>query len=68
MADDVHELSALYALDVLSRDERARFEEHLDDCDRCRSDLAGLRDAGSSLAFAIAGPAPPPELRAPVGR
>jgi len=63
MADDLHELSALYALDVLSGEERTRFEEHLDECDRCRAELAGLRDAASSLAFAVEGPAPPPELR-----
>lgn len=63
MAEDVHELSALYALDVLSGDERARFEEHLDECERCRSDLAGLRDAAGSLAFAVEGPPPPAELR-----
>jgi anti-sigma-K factor RskA len=63
MADDVHDLSALYALDVLSGDERARFEDHLDDCERCRTELAGLRDAAGSLAFAVAGPAPPPALR-----
>jgi anti-sigma-K factor RskA len=66
MPDDVHELSALYALDVLSGDERARFEEHLDECDRCRQDIAGLRDAAGALAFAVAGPAPPSELRARV--
>ena len=64
MADDVHELSALYALDVLSGEERARFEQHLDDCERCRAQLDGLRDAASSLAFAVAGPPPPAELRA----
>ena len=63
MADDVHELSALYALDVLTADERARFEEHLDECARCRTDLAGLRDAASSLAFAVEGPPPPAALR-----
>ena len=63
MPEDVHELSALYALDVLSGEERARFEEHLDGCERCRSELEGLRDAASSLAFAVEGPAPPPELR-----
>jgi anti-sigma-K factor RskA len=63
MPDDVHELSALYALDVLSHDERERFEEHLDECERCRGELAGLRDAAGSLAFAIDGPAPPADLR-----
>jgi anti-sigma-K factor RskA len=64
MTDDAHELSALYALDVLTPDERARFEEHLDECERCRADLEGLRTAASSLAFAVEGPPPPVELRA----
>jgi len=63
MADDVHELSALYALDVLTSEERAQFEQHLVECERCRTDLAGLRDAASSLAFAVEGPSPPAELR-----
>ena len=62
MPDDLHELSALYALDVLDADERARFEEHLADCDRCTTDLAGLREAATALAF-VDGPAPPAELR-----
>jgi anti-sigma factor RsiW len=63
MPDDLHELSALYALDVLDADERARFEEHLVACDRCTSDLAGLRDAATALAF-VESPAPPTALRA----
>ena len=62
MPDDLHELSALYALDVLDADERARFEEHLEDCDRCTTDLAGLKDAATALAF-VEGPPPPAELR-----
>src|SRR6476659_3430285 len=66
MADDLHELSALYALDVLSDDERARFERHLEECDQCRAEIDGLRTAASSLAFAVEGPPPPPELRARV--
>jgi anti-sigma factor RsiW len=63
MADDLHTLSAPYALDALTREDRERFEEHLDSCERCRSELAGLHDAAAALAFAIEGPAPPPELR-----
>ena len=63
MADDLHQLSALYALDALDGDERARFEEHLDDCERCRNELLGLRGAAGALAFAVDGPAPPAELR-----
>jgi anti-sigma factor RsiW len=64
MPDDVHELSALYALDVLDDEQRASFERHLAECERCQAELAGLRDAAGSLAFAVEGPVPPPELRA----
>jgi anti-sigma factor RsiW len=63
MADDLHTLSAPYALDALTPDERERFEEHLETCERCRGELAGLTDAAAALAFAVEGPAPPPELR-----
>jgi len=66
MADDLHTLSAPYALDALAPDERARFEEHLRTCDRCREELAGLQDAAASLAFTIEGPAPPAALRAAI--
>lgn len=66
MADDLHTLSAPYALDALSQDEREQFEEHLRTCDRCRAELAGLQGAASSLAFAVDGPAPPTALRAAI--
>jgi anti-sigma factor RsiW len=58
MTENLHELSALYALDVLDRDDRDRFEAHLSSCSRCRDELGGLRDAASALAF-VEGPAPP---------
>ncbi len=63
MADDLHTLSAPYALDALTREERALFEEHLETCEQCRAELAGLTDAAASLAFAVEGPAPSAELR-----
>jgi anti-sigma factor RsiW len=63
MADDLHQLSALYALDALDGADRGRFEDHLDDCERCQTELQGLRGAAGALAFAVTGPAPPPELR-----
>ena len=63
MADDLHELSALYALDALEGDERTRFERHLDDCERCQTELLGFRAAAAALAFAVDGPAPPLALR-----
>ncbi|HET7128692.1 MAG TPA: anti-sigma factor [Gaiellaceae bacterium] len=66
MAEDLHTLSAPYALDALSAEERERFEAHLETCGRCRSELAGLQDSAASLAFAVEGPAPPPELRASI--
>jgi anti-sigma factor RsiW len=66
MADDLHTLSAPYALDALTPDDRERFEEHLATCEQCRADLAALADAASSLAFAVEGPPPPEELRARV--
>ena len=66
MADDLHTLSAPYALDALTPDERARFEEHLRTCDRCMEELAGLQDAAASLAFTVEGPAPPATLRAAI--
>jgi anti-sigma factor RsiW len=66
MADDLHTLSAPYALDALTPDERAQFEEHLRTCVRCQAELAGLQDAASSLAFAVEGPAPPSALRAAI--
>jgi anti-sigma factor RsiW len=62
MPDDLHELSALYALDVLDAEERARFEEHLAECERCSAELASLRNTAAGLAF-VAGPPPPAELR-----
>jgi anti-sigma factor RsiW len=63
MADDLHTLSAPYALDALTPDEREQFEEHLRTCDRCQAELAGLQDTAASLAFAVEGPAPPAALR-----
>jgi anti-sigma factor RsiW len=66
MADDLHTLSAPYALDALTADERERFEQHLETCDRCRDELAGLQEAAASLALVVDGPAPPPGLRSSI--
>jgi anti-sigma-K factor RskA len=63
MTDDLHALVAGYALDALDRDDQRAFEKHLAVCERCREELAGLREAAAALAFGAAGPAPPPELK-----
>ena len=63
MASDPHANVASYALDVLDKREEREFEEHLASCERCREELAGLREAAAGLAYGAAGPAPPPELK-----
>lgn len=61
--DDLHELTAAYALDSLPEDERRAFEEHLGDCDACRAELATLGETVGALALATVGPAPAADLR-----
>jgi anti-sigma-K factor RskA len=61
--EDLHELTAAYALDALDDDERREFEAHLRDCDQCRAELAELAGTVGALAYAAEGPAPPDELR-----
>jgi anti-sigma-K factor RskA len=61
---DVHELTAGYALDALDPPERARYEEHLATCERCRTDLQGFWRVSGALAHAAGGPTPPASLRA----
>jgi anti-sigma-K factor RskA len=63
MADDVHALVGPYALDALDEHEERSFEEHLALCDRCREELAGLREAAASLAYGTPPAAPPRELK-----
>lgn len=61
---DTHDLTAAYALHALGEDERARYEEHLPRCERCREELAVLTESAAALAWAVESPAPPPGLRA----
>jgi anti-sigma-K factor RskA len=60
---DPHSLAALYALDALDEQEEREFEEHLATCERCRNELARLRETAASLAYAAPGPAPPAALK-----
>jgi anti-sigma factor RsiW len=62
-ANDIHELVAPYALDALDAEERAEFERHLADCERCSRELRVLQDTATSLAWGAAGPEPSPDLR-----
>ena len=63
MAADPHANVAAYALDALDAHDEREFEQHLASCERCRDELAALREAAAGLAYGAAGPAPPPELK-----
>jgi anti-sigma-K factor RskA len=60
---EIHDLAAAYALDALDPEDRWTYERHLDTCERCREEVAALRDSATELAYAAEGPEPPPELR-----
>jgi anti-sigma factor RsiW len=62
-AHALHELTAAYALDALDERETAEYEAHLARCERCRDELTGFRETASSLAYAVAAPEPPSDLR-----
>ena len=62
--DELHELTAAYALDALDADEAAAYERHLAGCESCRDELARLAPAAAALAYAVPLEAPRPELRA----
>jgi anti-sigma factor RsiW len=57
--EQLHELSAAYALDALDPADREDFEQHLAGCDACRAQVAALTETAAALALA-AGPAEPP--------
>jgi anti-sigma factor RsiW len=61
--EEVHELTAAYALDALSDEEEAELEEHLRHCPACREKLAAFHDTAASLAYAAPPAAPSPDLR-----
>ena len=61
--DELHELSAAYALDALEPHDAAEFEEHLSTCPRCRAEVASFRAPVGALGFAAPGAEPSPDLR-----
>jgi anti-sigma-K factor RskA len=63
MTDDAHSLVALYALNTLDETEERNFEEHLALCERCREELAALRESAAALAYSVPAAQPPPELK-----
>ena len=53
-----HTLAGAYALDALTRADRARFERHLTRCQQCAAEIRGLREATARLALAAAAEPP----------
>lgn len=62
---DVHALSGAYALDALTPDEAAAFEQHLESCEPCRTEVRSLREATGALADVVS-ETPPERLRGSV--
>ena len=60
--NDIHSLIGPYALDALDADERTRFEEHLDHCADCRTELTGFLATSTRLGDSTP-VAPPVELK-----
>jgi anti-sigma factor RsiW len=63
MGNEIHDLTAAYALDALDEADAREYEAHLRDCARCRDELRDLSEAASALAYATPAPSPPPALR-----
>jgi anti-sigma factor RsiW len=61
--EEIHDLTAAYALDALDEGDARAYEEHLRDCPRCRDELRELSEAASALAYATPAPSPSPALR-----
>ena len=56
---DVHDLAGSYAIDAIDDPaERARFEKHLRHCPQCATEVAGLSETATRLAFAASQAAP----------
>ncbi len=62
MTTDLHSLMAPYALDALDREERTRFEAHLDQCVDCQIELGGFVATAVRLGEVV-NQTPPPALR-----
>jgi anti-sigma-K factor RskA len=63
MTQHVDDLIATYVLGALSDDERIRVEEHLRECERCRTEAAELAAVAGLLPLSLDPMSPPPALK-----
>lgn len=61
-APEPHTLAGAYAMDALDGPDRTRFEQHMERCEECTGEVAGLFEATARLAAAAA-VRPPAALR-----
>ena len=61
MTADLHTMTGAYAAHALSDTERLAFEQHLQACPACQSEVRELQATAARLGAAVATP-PPPEL------
>lgn len=61
--EEIHDLTAAYALDALTSEDEHAFEEHLRHCDRCREEVARMLETAADLAQATPPVAPSLALR-----
>lgn len=57
------EQATLYGLGLLSQGDLASFEQHLAECDACRTDVRACREISAEVAFATPAVAPSPRVR-----
>lgn len=62
MTADIHTLTGAYAVDALSGEERAMFEQHLTDCAACAQEVRELQATAAQLGQAAAAQ-PPADLK-----
>ncbi len=62
--EELQELLAGYALDVLDRVDREALEAHVATCPTCPAELDGLRDTAGMIGLDADPVSPPPALRA----
>ncbi|MFD8078120.1 anti-sigma factor domain-containing protein [Streptomyces sp. NPDC059718] len=56
---ELHTLTGAYAVDALTRHERAEFERHLAECEACALEVRELAATAARLGLAAAEPVPP---------
>jgi anti-sigma-K factor RskA len=61
--DDWREAAGLYVLGALARDDRARFEAHLESCADCAAEVRTLSGVTEALPYAVPQIDPPSRLR-----